>query len=644
MAYTVERHGDVIEKSLPLVIGVMANLVGHASESLSPLTDRDFISVDRDNVDSVIEQVAPRLDFSAPSTLDTPDDRLAVSLRFASLADFHPIAVANQIEPLRRLLALRDLLEQLKTAIVTRGESAGDLDPRIDDLKPTLARAIEETSSLLSEDAERPCVEVLRVVEAPGASSRTVAEPMAGAIDALLRLIDEWISRQLTQVMHAADFRGLEGVWRGVAYLVANSETSVTLRLKSLNCSKEELADDLMTAIEPARSDVYQKLWREFTDWDGAPFSALIGDYEFTDSDDDIVLLGRIGDVAAACYCPFLSAASSRLVGFDSWEEMEAKPVGPHELGPRKNSMWESTRRRPQARFVGLCVPPSLARAPYGGDGSSGGGFVYNELPEASCNRPEGPPTSDCCWMNTAYVLGLRLAHSFSRHACGTHIRGVEDGGLVDDLPTSTRVDSEGAAKVLCPTAARFDERVEHAAALGGFIALCNRLGAADCVFFGCETLQRPMKYSNPITTSNSATMARLPYVVAMSRIAHYLMAIARDKSGRFEDLTDAEALLNEWIGQYVTSEKEPSTTLERSYPLAEARIELSLDPEHQGFIKSSAWLRPWLPLEEINTAECTVVWLPRRGADPLAGVAPWSAAEDSSPRAKTWWSWLLRS
>ncbi|MCI0421361.1 MAG: type VI secretion system contractile sheath large subunit, partial [Acidobacteria bacterium] len=410
---------------------------------------------------------------------------------------------------------------------------------------------------------------------------------VTASINKAIAAIDAQISGQLAAVMHHPELQKLEGTWRGLHYLVMNSETGEYLKIRVLNISKLELFKDLDKAVEFDQSQIFKKIYTsEFDMPGGAPYGALVGDYEFTNHPEDIDLLQKMSQVAAAAFAPFISAAAPTLFGFDSWTEL----VKPRDLATRFESVeytkWKSFRQTEDARFVALTMPRVLARLPYGARTKPVEEFAYEEAPiDIDADRVVRRELAHkhYCWMNAAYVLGARLTDAFAKYGWCTAIRGEEGGGKVENLPTDIFTSIDGDLDLKCPTEVGIPDRREAEFSKLGFLPLCHYKNTDYAVFFGAQTTQEPKKYDRPAATANAAISARLPYILASSRFAHYLKVMGRGKVGSFMEASNVEDWLNRWIQNYVNSNPNASQEQKARYPLREAKISVEPIPGKPG-------------------------------------------------------------
>ncbi len=427
--------------------------------------------------------------------------------------------------------------------------------------------------------------------------------------------IDKAMSKQLSAVMHNEKFQKLEGSWRGLHHLVMNSETSATLKIRMMNVSKRDLYKDLSKAVEFDQSQTFKKIYEnEFGTPGGEPFGAMIGDYEFTNHPEDVELLTSMSNVAAASFAPFISAAGPKLFGFDDYNEL-SKPRDLEKIFESiEYAKWRSFRESEDSRFVSLVMPRVLARLPYGENTKPVEDFGYEEG-ELDANGAAKPMGHDeYTWMNASYVMGTKLTDAFAQYGWCTAIRGAEGGGRVDDLPSHVFMSDDGDPDQKCPTEIGITDRREAELSKLGFLPLCHYKNTDYAVFFGAQTTQKPKKYDRPEATANAAISARLPYMMASSRFAHYLKIMARDKIGSFMEASDCEEWLNRWILNYVNGNAASGQEMKAKYPLAEAKVQVKEIPGAPGSYNAVAWMRPWLQMEELTTSMRMVAKIPQVG------------------------------
>ncbi len=434
-------------------------------------------------------------------------------------------------------------------------------------------------------------------------------------INSAIAAIDKLMSKQLAAVMHDEKFQKLEGSWRGLNHLVMNSETSSQLKIRMMSISKKELAKDLEKAVEFDQSQTFKKIYEsEFGIAGGEPYAALIGDYEFSTHPEDIDMLSNMSNIAAAGFCPFISAASPNMFGFDSFTEL-SKPRDLEKIFDSAEYIkWRSFRETADSRFVTLTMPRVLARLPYGSATKPIDAFNFEEMSIDTSGRHTQSEHGEYCWTNAAYAMGTVLTRSFSSYNWCTSIRGAEGGGKVEGLPSHAFVSDDGDMDQKCPTEIGITDRREAELSKLGFLPLCHYKNTDYAVFFGSQTTQKPQRFDDPDASANAEISTRLPYILATARIAHYLKVMARDKVGSFMEASEAEAWLNQWISKYVNATPGASAEMKARYPLAEANIEVKEVPGQPGVYSAIAWMRPWLQMEELTASLRLVASIPKAG------------------------------
>ncbi len=428
---------------------------------------------------------------------------------------------------------------------------------------------------------------------------------VAPFINQRIQQIDELIGSQLNEFMHHPDFLKLEGSWRGLHYLVMNSETGAHLKLRLLNITKLELLNDLEKAVEFDQSQLFKKVYEEeYGTFGGHPYSCMVGDYEFTRHPQDMELLEKIASVAAAAHAPFISAAHPKLFDIDSFEHLGV----PRDLSKIFESLelikWNSFRNSEDSRYAALVLPRVLMRLPYGA----------NTCPVEGLNFEEdvaGAASDLFCWGNAAYVMGQRITNAFAQFGWTAAIRGVEGGGIVEGLPAYTFKTTDGDIALKCPTETAITDRREKELSDLGFISLCHCKGTDFAAFFGGQTTQRPRVYNLDDANANSSLSARLPYVLAASRFAHYIKVIMRDKIGSFLTKASVELYLNTWIANYILLNDDAPQNVKARYPLREARIDVFDVPGKPGVYRAVVYLRPHFQMEELTASIRLVASLP---------------------------------
>jgi type VI secretion system protein ImpC len=432
-----------------------------------------------------------------------------------------------------------------------------------------------------------------------------VSKNMEAAINARIAEIDRVVSRQLNEVMHAEPFQRLEASWRGLHHLVRESETGPMLKIRVLNASKKELLNDLERAVEFDQSALFKKVYEEeFGTFGGAPYGALIGDYEFGNNTQDITLLEKVSNVAAAANAPFFAAASPKMFGWESFTEMADVRSLAKIFERTEYAQWRSFRASDDSRYVGLCLPHTLMRVPYGPDSRPTESFNFTE-------DVDGRDHGKYLWGNAAYSLGTRLTDAFARHEWCAAIRGVEGGGLVEGLPVHTFETDEGEVALKCPTEIAITDRREKEFSDLGFIPLVHCKNTDYAAFFAVQSTNKPKQFNDDLANANARLSSQMQYIMAVSRFAHYLKAMMRDKVGSFMERADCERFLNTWINQYVSADDTADPETKARLPLRDASIQVTEVAGSPGAYKAVAFLRPHFQLDELTVSLRLVAELP---------------------------------
>jgi type VI secretion system protein ImpC len=433
----------------------------------------------------------------------------------------------------------------------------------------------------------------------------TVSNDTLAAIEERIAEIDELLSEQVNEILHADEFQELESSWRGLAHLVFNTETSRTLKLRLLNASKDELLDDLEKSVEFDQSQLFKKVYeKEYGTFGGSPYGLLIGDYEVDRSSQDMSFVEGVASVASAAHAPFISSPSPELFDMDSWRELDQPRDLSKIFESTELTKWRSFRESEDSRYVALTLPRMLLREPYDPEENPADDFEFVE-------DVQGPDHDRYLWGNTAYALGERMTNAFSKYKWCAAIRGVEGGGLVEGLPTHTFKTDDGDVAIKCPTEVPVTDRRENELSELGFISLVHNKETDQAAFFSGQTVNEPKEYDTDEATANAALSARLPYIMASSRFAHYIKAIMRDKIGSFQSKDDVSTFLNRWINQYTLGKDDAGQELKAQYPLREARIDVVEKSGKPGAYDATAFVRPHFQLEELTASIRMVAELP---------------------------------
>jgi type VI secretion system protein ImpC len=438
--------------------------------------------------------------------------------------------------------------------------------------------------------------------------SMTVARDTEAMINARIAQIDHLLSLQINEIVHHPDFQRMESSWRGLKYLLSQTETGVSLKIKVLNVSKKELLRDLQRAPEFDQSALFKKVYEEeYGVFGGTPFGAMVGDYYFDKSGQDIELLEKVSQVAAAAHAPFLTAASHQMFNLDSFAQLDAPRDLAKVFDTTEFAKWKAFRQTEDSRYVALAAPRILLREPYGSATVPVDAFNYEE-------RVDGTHHESYLWGNAAYALAANVTKAFALYGWCASIRGVESGGLVEGLPVHNFRTEAGELAMKCPTEVQITDRREKELADLGFAALVHQKGTPNAAFFSVQSAQKPKVYDTPAATASARMSAQLPYIFATTRFAHYLKVMMRDKIGGYMSRGEAEVFLNRWIGNYVAGENAPGA-IKAKKPLSDARIDVVEVPGKPGVYRAVAFLKPHFQLDELGISMRLVADLPQPAA-----------------------------
>ncbi|MDR1142550.1 MAG: type VI secretion system contractile sheath large subunit [Planctomycetaceae bacterium] len=654
ITYDVEIGGAIVMKQLPFVLGIIGDFTGKRVTDLPPLKERKFVNIDRDNLNDVLKACQPHLDLRVSKTLDTPTEETAetaepagttplfsVSLDFKSMDDFSPIAIVKQVPALLGLFESRQRLIDLTGKIDGNDILDAELQAILKDPEK-VKQLYEETKALLepveegkevaatTEDSEflQGILLKAKMVKDPSQipyAKKMLAEWSAQVTDNKIKIpdnpnalidlialimqrikeIDAALSSQLNEILHAPDFQRLEGSWRGLSYLIMQTETGEFLKLRLFNVSRDELQADLEKAVEFDQSQLFKKVYEEeYGTFGGAPYSCLLCDFEFGRHPRDITLMKKVAEVAAAAHAPTLLAASSKLFDMESFTEL----ANPRDLTKLFESSelikWRSFRESEESRYITLCLPHILMRLPYGALTSPVAEFDFQE-------DVDGKFHHKYLWGGANWALAERITAAFAKHHWTAAIRGLEGGGDVRSLATHTFKTDDGETVVKCPTEIAITDRRENELSKLGFLPLVYCKGTDYAAFFGGQTVNKPLVYNLDSANANARLSAILPYLLNASRFAHYIKAIMRDKVGSFQTAGNVSTYLNNWISNYVLLSDDAPQEVKAKYPLREARIDVTDIPGKPGAYKAVVFLRPHFQLEELTVSIRLVAELP---------------------------------
>jgi len=643
LSHATEVDSFKQEMELPFVIGVLADLVGDSFEEPVPLADRSFLEIDLDTFDDRLAALRPGLRLRVPNTmLEDEDAQLAVDLRFGSMDDFRPDAVARQVPPLAILLDIRvalasmrslldrrphllpiidrGLTEHLESERAREGKGAPSFEPSAD--WSTVAGEISEPSAgglETPDDRDAPLSILLNELAfehdtgvdphvlrlALGAMVETTrrrgsGRPLPGRIEDAMIELDETLSRQLRPIVHHPEFQRLEGTWRGLRLLVDRVDPGANVRVRVLQATRAELAADVEASSVAMDGVLAKHLVGTLTVLGGEPYGALIVDLEFDSKPRDVDLLRSLATVAEAAHCPVIASASPALLGLESFGDLHRpRDLTRHLEGPAM-APWREFRDRPEARYVALTMPRVMARLPHDADDPDPTlSFRFREMPDGEGDRSDD---EGCCWSSAAWAYGAVLARSFAVRGLCDRTRGADGGGLVEGLPTHTFRTVDGDVAMKCPTEVAIKARDEIELSRLGLLPFVHARNTDSAVFFSDRSVHRPPIYDDDEVTEAADRASRLSNVFVLSRFAHYLRAIARDRLGRPESPEQVRDVLRAWLMTYVDDDPEASAEVRARRPLRAADVWL-VEQVAAGVTAVEVSISPWLRLDEASPA-----------------------------------------
>ena len=475
----------------------------------------------------------------------------------------------------------------------------------VDDFSAILKQSFKPRSERAATEVENA---INTLVQQALADTSLIKDDVLDTIEEMIARLDEKLSDQINAIIHAPEFQSIESAWRGLSYLVYNSETDATLKLKVMNVSKNELYRDLRNYPDAKwdQSPLFKKIYEaEFGQLGGEPFGCLVGDYYFDQSAVDVRLLRDLGKIAAAAHCPFISGAAPTLMGMDTWTELS----NPRDLSKifetPDYAAWKSLRDSENSRYMALCMPRVLARDPFGAKSVPVEDFNFEE-------ETDGHKGEKYAWMNAAYAMAANINRAYKEYGWTVRIRGVQSGGEVINLPTHTFPTDDGDIDLKCPTEIAISDRREAELSKSGLLPLIHRKNSDKAAFIGAQSLYRPKKYDNVEATASDNISSRIPYMFAVSRFSHYLKCMVRDQIGETKERDELQKWLQKWITQYVDGDPKNSSIAQKAKkPLADAKVEVFEDEENPGYYSARFYLRPHFQLEGMDIGMSLVSRLP---------------------------------
>jgi type VI secretion system protein ImpC len=440
------------------------------------------------------------------------------------------------------------------------------------------------------------------------ADSTVIKNDVIDTIEGMIAKLDEKLSAQMNEVLHAPEFQQLESAWRGLHYLVYNSETDATLKIRVMNAGKSEVYRNLklFPGARWDQSPLFKKVYeQEFGVLGGEPYGCLVADYQFSHNPVDVQILRDLSKVAASAHAPLLTGADPNLLGMDAWTELSNPRDLSKVFDTPEYAAWKGLRDAVDSRYLALCMPRVLSRLPYGAKSEPVEEFAFEEDTDGHKGEKYG-------WMNAAYAMAANVNRAFKEYGWTVRIRGVQSGGEVINLPTHTFPTDDGGVDLKCPTEISITDRREAELSKSGLISIVHRKNTDKAAFIGAQSVYKPKLYDKVEATAADNLSSRIPYMFAVSRFAHYLKCMVRDKIGSTKEKEQLERWLQDWINLYVDGDpKNSSEETKARLPLAAAKVTVLADEENPGYYKANFFLRPHFQLEGMDIGMSLVSRLP---------------------------------
>lgn len=585
ITYDLETEGAIISKELPCIIGIIADLTGKRGDNMKQYSDRSFIFVDQDNFNDIMKSVQARVDLA----IEILGEQQEISIMFKSMEDFKPLNIIAQIDPLKKVFETRTRMSDLKTRIsnsakllnaihlLASGEEAklDEIKFQNDDVKKYVAELFDEFKSLLTDDLKE--------------------ENQIVTTQNIIKSLDDKINQSLDNILHNSQFQQMEATWTGLFYLVKNMEIGESLKLRVLNANFKEIYDDVNNALEFDQSFLFKKLYEEeYGTYGGNPFSVLGINFYMERNQQHFNFLHKIVESIACAHIPTVMGLDSSLFDLDSYTDLNTPRDVAKIFESPELAKFKSFRMLEDSRYVSFVLPRFMGRIPFG----------PNTEPIEGLNYKEDTSSHDkFLWVNSMFAYIQRIADSFARYNWFSSVVGPENGGMVSNLPVYLYKTKDGDTLVKCPTEVAITDRRERELSQQGMISLCYSKDTDYSVFFGCQSANKPLKFDSDVANANAELSARFHYMLNVSRFAHYIKCIMRDKIGSFATISSVSNYLNNWITSYVLLNETDNQDLKARFPLKEAKVVVDEDPAKPGKFQAIIFLRPHFQMEELTVS-----------------------------------------
>ena len=423
------------------------------------------------------------------------------------------------------------------------------------------------------------------------------------AIDRLIALIDVALSRQLDGILHHPDFQRLEAAWRGLQWLVHRVEPANPVMIKILNAGWAEICRDLGRAQEFDQSSLFNLVYeQEFGSAGGRPYGMLIGLYEVRHQrseehrTDDISALRSLAEIAAAAFAPLIVSAAPSMFGVESWRGLGRHLDLSGLLRDPAYQRWLSLGGLADARFLGVALPRILLRRPYE-SAKTLTLDAYDEYVDHS---------SGLLWGHPGFAVAAVAIRAFESHRWFADIRGVPEGGnggFLDGLPLLGFDGTETPPVPQSPVEVMLSESQDRQLQEAGFIPLSPARFTGGLVLYGNQSIRQPENFGEANARISERLSSMLQYVLCVSRFAHHIKVMLRDRIGSISTPSAVENMLNEWLNRYSNANDAASPELKARYPLSGAVATVQEHPADPGRMLCEVQLQPRFQLDYVDAA-----------------------------------------
>jgi len=457
-------QSDAGESTKRFNICVIGDFAGrHNRRVTESFAARAPTRVDCDNLESVLARLGARLQLP-----DSIPGGPVIELSFAAMEDLHPDKLLSRAAPLAKLFEARRLLldpstaEQGKAALQACLGAAREVPPvqsptagaaQAESDQQTLGRLLGGAAPAeIKPVAASPVEEFIRQIVTPHVAPASTPWQQ-GALDAA----SFELAGRLRELLHHPDFQSLEAAWRGVDFLIRHIEAVDRVAVFLLDLSAEELQAEALIEQPIPQSQLFRLLRNRNV-------SAMIGNFTFGQTMEDLRTLGRMAELAAELRAPFIATASPNLMNCDSLGRHPDPDDWKFNLLPEVEAAWQALRGQTSARYIGLVAPRFLLRQPYGKSSDRIESFPFEELPGEAAHE-------SFLWGHSGILCGCLLAEAFQDEDADFELPAW---GEVGDMPVH-KFTEQGETMVKPYAEAWLTDRAADRLAARGIMAVLSR-------------------------------------------------------------------------------------------------------------------------------------------------------------------------